>query len=766
MSRLGDLREAARQHVGDRWRPDRRQLLIGGGVGVGLLLAWSAWPRQVNPGINANPGETVFAPFLKIGRDGHVTILCPQTELGQGAYTAIAQIAADELGADWRTIAVEPAPIAPVYANSLFVAQDAALVTPRTGIPAAVAQWPGWQAIDWPDAAPAMLTGGSTTVRMFEQPVREGAAVARSLLCMAGADRWDVAWEECFTRDGFVMHGNRRLRFAELAEAAAQETPPAIPPRRPDGEDSLAGRPLPRLDLPAKVDGSLGFAGDIRLPDLAFAAIRQGPHGDTRLLRYDRAAGDRVRGFLGAVRHDRWLAAVASNSWAAQRALDAMAPVFRTTGQLPSSPGFERRLAAATESFAGTRMVSEGDAAEAMRGRLAVSADYYAAPGLPAALETRTATAQPDGDRMRVWTASQAPAHCRAAIAAALGVAVGQVTLLPMPGGGPSGMAMEHDVAVQAALIARAMRRPVQLSWSRTEQILRDLPRAPARARMHATLSTGATIDAWQAAIATPAARHEMRARLAGAKADAARDQARGSADAAAIAGARPPYRIPHLAIDHLPVNSGLPAGFGRGGAEAFTTFFTECFVDEVAESSGVDPLNFRMGMLLDAPRLARCLQMATATGGWTGGAASSGEGIACASLRGSHIALMAKARRSERGLVVEQLVAAVDCGRMINPNLVRQQIEGGLVAGLAMAVGATTRYRRGLARARRLGEVNLPILAQVPQIAVELLPSEARPGGVSDLSMVVVAPAIANALFTTTGRRLRRLPLNELPLS
>lgn len=766
MTGFDDLRQTVRGDDRRLWRPDRRQLLIGGGVGVGLLLAWSAWPRSRMPGINAQDGESVFAPFLKISRDGHVTVLCPQAELGQGVYTGIAQIAADELGADWRTIAVEPAPIADVFANQLFVAEDAAQATPRFGLPLEAEQWAGWQAMDWPDAPAKMLTGGSTSIRMFEEPVRAAAATARSLLCMAGAARWNVGWEACFTRDGFVMHGNQRLRFGELAEAAALETPPAIPPRRPSDEDSLAGRPLPRLDLPAKVDGSLGFAGDIRLPDLAFAAIRQGPHGDTKLLRHNRAAAERVRGFLGAVRHERWLAAVATNSWAAQRALDAMAPLFRTSGTIAASSRFERRLKTAAETFAGTRIHSEGDAQEAMRGRIVTCADYLVAPTLPAAIETRTATAQPDGNRMRIWVASQAPGLCRAAVADALGIGEGDVALLPMPGGGPSGMTIEHDVAVQAALIARAMNRPVQLCWSRTESMLRDFPRAPARARMQASLSTGATVDAWQAAIATPAARLELRARLKGAKADAARRGAAGTSDAAAISGARPPYRIPHLAIDHLPIDSGLPAGFSRGGADSFTTFFTECFVDELASASGVDSLNFRMGMLLDAPRLARCLQTASALGGWSGGVPASGEGLACATLRGSHIAVMAKARRSERGLVVEHLVAAVDCGRVINPNLVRQQIEGGMIAGLAMAIGATSRYRRGLARARRMSEINLPILAQTPQVTVELIQSEADPGGVSDIGVVPVAPAIANALFTTTGRRLRRLPLNELPIA
>jgi isoquinoline 1-oxidoreductase subunit beta len=765
MSRFDAMKRGIRSERSNVFRIDRRSLLIGGGVAAGLVVAWAVWPRNVRPGINAAPGEAVFAPFLKVGADGHVTVLCPQAELGQGSYTLIAQIAADELGADWRQIAVEPAPISPIYANNLFFAEDAAMVTPRLGVPEGVGGWDGWDILSPATGPAAMITGGSTTIRAFSGPVRDAAALARALLCMAAAERWDVGWEECRTADGFVLHGTRRLRFGEVAEAAAGMTPPEFPAYRPDDDDRLLGRALPRLDLPAKVDGSLNFAGDVRLPDMVFAAVRQGPHGDSRLLRYNRRAGERVRGFVSAVRHERWLAAVATNSWAAQRALDAMAPVFRTTGQVPSTTTQNRRLADAVRDFDGVRVSELGDPAAAMSGRPVLKADYYAAPALHAAIETRTALAEPDGERMRLWVATQAPGYCRAAVAAALGVDDDAVALFAMPAGGAFGAALDHEVAVQAALIARSVERPVQLCWSRTEELLRDLPRPPARARMQATLSSGATIDAWQAAIATPAARHEFRARLDGAKAAAAQRAAAGSADAAAVSGAVPPYLIPNLAIDHLPVDTGLPSGQWRGGADSFTTFFTEAFLDEMAALAQVDPLSFRMGMLGNRPRLARCLQAATALGGWTGGGAGSGEGIACASLRGSHIALMVKARRSERGLIIDQMAAAIDCGRVINPTIVSQQVEGALIFGLAAAIGATTQYRRGLARARRLSEINLPTLAQTPQVTVDIVASNAESGGIGDVAVPLVAPALANALFTTTGRRLRRLPLNDMPL-
>ncbi|MEQ1687317.1 MAG: molybdopterin cofactor-binding domain-containing protein, partial [Sphingopyxis sp.] len=413
----------------------------------------------------------------------------------------------------------------------------------------------------------------------------------------------------------------------------------------------------------------------------------------------------------------------------------------------------------------GVRLIDEGSVSDAFDGRPVLGADYVAAPALHAAIETACATAAFDGTRLQLWVASQAPGMAQAAVAAALGVDERQVTLFAMPAGGRIGAAWDHDAAVQAALIARVMNRPVQLTWSRTEAILRDSPRAPARARMRATLSSGATIDAWQAAIATPTARHEWRARVTGDSADRAMARAAGDGDAAALAGARPPYTIPNLAIEHLPVDVALPAGRWRGGAHSFTTFFTESFVDELARAAGTDPLSFRMGMLGVSPDLARCLQSAAEIGGWNGGQAGSGHGLACTSMDGSHIALLAEARPGTAGLVVERLVAVVDVGRVLNPNIVRQQVEGGLVSGLAMAVGAVTRYRRGLAAARRLRDLGLPTLAQMPQISVEILPSEREAGGIGQIGVVPVAPAIANALFTMTGERVRRLPLSTKAL-
>ncbi|HKX87679.1 MAG TPA: molybdopterin cofactor-binding domain-containing protein [Sphingopyxis sp.] len=743
----------------------RRSLLVGATAAGGLAIAWSLWPRDYQPNLTAAPDEHVFNAFLKIGDDGHISAIVPQCEMGQGVTTLLPQIMADELGADWRTIAVETAPINPLYTNTLVVDEDSAVFTPRSGVPDFVSDVRSWARREWAVRHAVMLTANSSSVRMFEAPCRAAAAQARVLLMMAAAQRWDADWEECDTQDGFVVHGKKRLRFGDVAAAAALLEPPAEPVYRASSADPLYGKELTRLDLPAKVDGSANYAGDIRLPDMVFAAIRQGPLGATRLKGIDRKQGFASPGLLHVVTHERWVATVARNWWAANRALDRFAPVFETEGEPISTARIDKALKAALKDD-GYRIASAGDVAGAMEGRKTIAAEYAVAPALHAPIETRGATAAPDGNGLRVWVATQAPTQCRDAIARATGLAPANVTLFPMMAGGSFDACLDHNVAVQAAIIAREVGRPVQLAWSRAEEIMRLPPRAPARAKLTATLNAAGGIDALVSRIAVPATNHEVRDRLFGnSPCDIAQRAAAGRADAAAVEGATSGYAIPHHAVDHCPADIGLPTGRWRGNADSYTAFFTECFVDEMAARAGSDALSYRMAMLGDAPLLARCLLTATSLGGWEGGLPGSAQGLACHSMRGSHIALMATARPSENGLQVEQLVAVVDAGRLVNPAIARQQIEGGLIFGLAAAVGATTDYAGGVATARKLGQLGLPRLSQTPQILVEFVESDREPGGLGEIGVPVVAPAIANAMFAATGRRIRRIPLSAQPL-
>ena len=724
---------------------DRRRLLIGGGAGVGLIVAWALWPRRYAPNLAAAPGEHVVNAWLKIGEDGHITVAVPQAEHGQGVYTTLPQILADQLGADWRTIAVEAAPVNPLYANPMA----AEALFARSAVFS-----------DGVERAP-MLTAGSTSIRMFGDTVAAAGAAARALLLQAAARRWGIDWRACDTAGGFVVAGKRRLRFGELAAAAARERVPEDAPLRDGDSGRLIGRALPRLDAPSKVDGSANFAGDIRLPDMVFVALRQGPVGGSTLIEADRAAADRIRGVVAVIENPHWVAAAANNWWAANRALDALSPRFETRGPIVDSGSIDAALDAALKGD-GTRMAEAGDLAGVFTGANLVTAHYRAGLAAHAAIETMTATAHLHGGRLELWLPTQAPGLARAAAAATIGLSESAVTVHPMLIGGSFGANLEHLAAEQAALLTQQLKRPVQLVWSRAEDLLHDRYRPPAAARMSARLDANGRILGWQAKIAAPRTGRELATRLAGGT--AARAAGRllaGDGDAYAVAGATPFYAIPNYAVDHHPAEIGVPTGHWRSGAHSTSCFFTECFIDELAHVAGTEALSFRIAMLGQNTRLARCLSTVASLGGWGGGVAGSGQGIACHSFRGSHVAVLAEAHFDEaQRPVVDRLVAAVDCGRVINPDVVQQQIEGGLIFGVAHALGAATGFTRNLADARRLSDLNLPTLGTAPDVLVELIASDADPGGVSELAVPPVAPAIANALTAATGSRIRTLPL------
>ncbi len=731
-------------------RIDRRTLLIGGGAGAGLLVAWALWPRTYLPNLTAAPGETIFGAWLKIGEDGHVTVAVPQAEHGQGVYTTMPQIVADELGADWRTVAVEPAPLNPLYANDLGAAEL------FEGVFAHVPD-----ALRHSHAARTalVLTAGSSSIRQFEGPLRHAGAAARVLLCKAAARRWGVAWESCSTADGFVIHAKQRLRFGELAVEAVRESLPQALPLRQGDSGRLSGKSLPRLDAPAKVDGSANFAGDVRLPDMVFASIRQGPVGDSRLVKINRAAAARIRGVIDIVETPDWVAVVANNWWAANRALDALVPRFETTSPLINSDSIDAALDAALAG-PGQRMVAQGNLSSVFKGAQVVTAEYRVGLGVHAPLETMTATARLSGGTLELWLPTQAPGLARSAAAAAIGIAESAVIVHPMLIGGSFGANLEHLVAAQAALLAQRLKRPVQLVWSRYEDLLHDRYRPPAIGRLSARLGPNGSILGWLSKIAAPATGRILADRLmSGDSAVSTALALTGSGDPYAVAGALPFYRFPTYAIDHHPADIGVPTGHWRSGAHSYTAFFTECFLDELAHVARTEPLSFRVSITAE-PRLVRCLSTAAALGGWEGGVPGSAQGIACHSFRGSHIAVLAEAHFEDgQRPVVDRIVAAVDCGRQINPDIVLQQIEGGLVFGMAAALGGSTGFSENVASARSFDDLGLPRLADTPDITVELIRSEAEPGGVAELAVPPVAPAIANALQASAGFRLRRLP-------
>jgi len=733
-------------------------LLTGAAAGGGLALAWALWPRDYAQKADAAEGETAFGAFVKIDRSGQVIVLVPQAELGQGVFTLFAQMVADELGADWRTVAVQPAPPGPLYANRLLAREWFDGPVKR-----ALGDWGDRLTDEQARRSMLMLTGGGTSLPNFADDLRAAGAAARVLLCMAAADRWSVGWESCDIVGGIVSDGTNKARIGELAQAAAAfKLPAVLPYRLVDREDRLAGRDLPRLDVPSKIDGSANYAADIRLPDMIFAAIRQGPVNAAGVRSINEAAARKVPGMIGIVREEGWVAVTGRNWWAANQALGRLDPVFTLAGPALDDEAIDTALDAAFESDAGERFFSRGDLGPVFAGASIVRADYSVAPALHLALEPMAATARVREDDVEVWLPTQAPVLARQAIARALGVREASVTIYPLFAGGSFGIKMELEAGVQAALIARAAKAPVQLMWSRSEDIIRDYPRPPAKARMAARLGRGGLVQGWSAKIAAPAALAQLWRRIGhGEDRAAALAATAAHSDRLAVSGMDGPYAIPHFAVDHYPADLALPTGRWRSNADSYGAFFTESFIDELASVAGIEPLSFRIQMLGGQPRLAQCLTTAATLGGWQGGVRGSGQGLACHRMGGADIAVLVEAALVQGRVAVRRIVAVVDCGAPVNPDIARQQIEGGLIFGLAMALGAAPRYRESLPVGMRLRDYGLPRLADVGEIMVEFVNN---PGGgivgYSEIGVPAVAPALASALATITGKRDRRLPL------
>ncbi len=742
----------------------RRKLLIGSAVGGGLIVAWALTPRRYALPLSPAANEYAFGAWLKIAADGTVTVAVPQLEMGQGITTLLPQVVATELGADWKRVGVEPAPVSPAYANAALAARWAELWMPAFAGAAAAPD--SMLARRFAEGTRFMATADGQSLAAYEQPAREAAAAARTLLQKAAAARWGVDWEACEAKDGFVSHGGQKLPFGALAAEAATYKPPRSPRLRAQAAAEPVAAPpgplrFPRLDLPSKVDGSHLFAGDVRLPNMVFAAIRHAPVGEAASLgTVDEAPARGMDGFLRLVKGPDWLAAVGETWWAAERALAAIAPRFKVRHPVDSDE-IDAALTKGLHWGEGVAIARHGDPKAWLSGNFSLALRYDVAPALHATLETASATAELKDGRLGLWVAAQSPETVRAAAARALGLSVNDVVLYPVPAGGSFDRRLEHDHAVEAALIARELGRPVQLTWSRWQEAVAGRPRTPAAAVLAArTAPTGEPV-AWKARLALPASAREFGRRLFdGEDPQAAIVSAEGEGDALAMEGAVPPYALEHLIVEHVPTRIGLPTGRLRGNAHGYTAFFTESFLDELAVKANREPLGFRMALLGGEPRLAHCLQRVSALANWNGGHDGSGQGIACHRIGNGYIAAVATARRDENGVRVDKIDAVADLGRIVNLDLARQQIEGGLIFGIGLAIGASTGYAEGLPATGRLGELGLPLLADCPQIAVEFVDSREAPADPGELGVAVAAPALANALFSATGLRFRKLPL------
>ena len=726
--------------------PSRRTFLIGTGAVAGLAVGYAVWPRTHPLNWAAAPDETLLNGFVKVGTDGRVVVAIPQAEMGQGVGSALAQIVADELGADWNTIALEPAPLNPIYANRGMVLDATA------GLPPSLQGFARWGLGAVVDRFDVQMTGGSTSVRGFAAPMRLAGAAARTMLCRAAARDWGVPAEDCDTDAGFVVYKAKRARFAEIAgKVRASDAPdtPVVRERRP-----LIGRALPRIDIPGKTDGSARFGIDVRLPGLVFAAVKAGPAGAPALTAADDRAARRLPGVIDVVHGPNWVAAVATTWWGASKAVDAVAATFAPQDH-PAGPATSAAPHAALAGDA-KAVRDDGDATGALATGHVVTADYSVPFLAHAALEPMTATARVENGKVEVWAPTQSLSLATTAAAKAAGVADTAVTVHPTLIGGSFGRKAESDCITQAVLVAAAVKRPVQLIWSRAEDLAHDRFRPAAAARMRGAVADG-KIAAWDSRVAVPDVSSSFFARNMPALAGSPKASAEGVDGATQL-----PYDLAHVRVEHALVDAGpVPLGFWRSVGHSFSAFFVESFVDELAHAANADPGEFRLAMLRHNPRHAAVLRAVLAASGPLGSdGAGRGRGVALHESFGSIVAQVAEVECAKgEPPKVTRVWAAIDCGPVVNPDGLRAQVEGAILYGLGAALKGRITFAGGRVEQTNFDGYPVLMLAEAPAIDVVIIPSTAALGGVGEPGTPPIAPAVANAIFAATGERMRSLP-------
>ncbi|MCW5752765.1 MAG: xanthine dehydrogenase family protein molybdopterin-binding subunit [Alphaproteobacteria bacterium] len=732
---------------------DRRRFLVGAAAfGGGLLIGFHlpAGAQEQNTG---RPKD--FNSWLRIAADGTVSVLVPQSEMGQGVHTALAMLVAEELEADWRRVRVEDVNGDATYRNTFLVKEmltggatdeDPSIFSSTLG---RLAGWIG-------RFAGQQVTGGSTSLRWLHLPLRQAGAAAREMLIAAAARRLGVPAGECRAANGAVLHeaSGRRLEFGALAAEAAILAPPERIQLKPPSEFRLIGKAVPRLDTPDKVTGQARFGIDMRLEGQLFAAIAFAPTFGASLARLDPAPALSLRGVVAVVPMKEAFAVVADNWWRARRAIDALAPVW-TPGPNEALDSIEiGKLMLAQLGDSGSVVHEQGQPGQAIQaGRRHVEAEYRVPYLAHATMEPMNCLARVGADLVEVWAPTQAQDGARKAAAEAAGVALDRVRLRTTYLGGGFGRRSESDFVSHAISVAKAVPgRPVLLLYSREDDMRRDFYRPAAATRIMATIGADGLPSAWTQKIVCPSILARVFPPITWT-----------GTDGTAVEGAVDlPYDIPHQRIEYVRDHTPVPVGFWRSVGHSQNAFFKECFIDEIAEAARLDPLALRRRLLGHLPRHFAVLERAGAMAGWGAALPSRrGRGIAMHASFGSIVAQVAEVAVSRRGEVrIERVCCAVDCGNVVNPDTVVAQMEGSIVFGLAAAMHGEITLAKGRIEQGNFPDYPLLDLAAMPEIEVAIIRSGAPIGGIGEPAVPPVAPALVNAIFAATGKRLRSLPV------
>ncbi|MDT9001579.1 xanthine dehydrogenase family protein molybdopterin-binding subunit [Paucibacter sp. APW11] len=741
----------------------RRSFLIAGGLlGGGVLLGVGLKPPTARERLGEarlfqHEGQVALNAWVRITPQNEVVVALPRSEMGQGVHTALAMLVAEELDADWSQVRVEQAAVAKVYANAALLLNVVPMMSDDESWAARLTR-SALQGLGY--ALQLQVTGGSSSVRDAWEPMRLAGATARAMLVDAAAAMWQLKAEELTVAKGQVLHAasGRSASFGALADAAAKMAPRRDIAMKDPQHYQLIGKPVPRLDVAAKSNGSAQFGIDVRPEGLVYAAIRQSPVFGGTLKSFDAKAIGQQRGIIDVLPvGSNAVAVLADRYWRAAQALQQLPVVFDEGphAALDSAQIRQQLLDALPQSGSGFR--SEGDAAQQLAQAGKSIEALYEAPFLAhSAMEPINCTAQFKDGRLTVWCGTQVPDIARWRAAAVAGIASDHVDLhVPLLGGG-FGRRLEVDMVEQAVELAlKTKGRPVKLLWSREEDIQHDMYRPVALASFKAALDDQGRPLAWLNHVAAPSiGLATMERLLPKVAADAPdKNQVEGAFDL--------PYAVPNLSVRQHRVKTPVPIGSWRSVGHSYNAFFTEGFIDELAHAAGKDPFEYRRSLLAAKPRHTGVLELVAAKAGW-GQVLPAGRarGIALHESFGSWCAQVAEVSLENGQPRVHRVVCAIDCGLVVNPDTVEAQMQSAIVYGLSAALFGEITIKAGRVEQSNFPSYEAVRMAQMPQIEVHIVPSRAAPGGVGEPGTPPIAPAVANALFALTGQRLRKLPL------
>ncbi|HDZ10163.1 xanthine dehydrogenase family protein molybdopterin-binding subunit [Pseudohongiella sp.] len=727
---------------------NRRLFLLGTTViGGGLLLGYAVTRPDRQSLANrdhTSAGQSFLTTWLRIDPDNQVTVVVPHSEMGQGVLTSLPMMAADEMDADWNQVRVEQAPATDLFANGVLIKGFA--MSMGLTVPAFLDRTVNFATLKAAEIMNMQITGGSSSVRFTgEMGMRAAGAAAREMLINAAAAQWDVAASECDARNSYIYHdaSGRSASFGELASAAALFEPPRNPTLKTPDRFTLMGTAVPRVDIPAKVDGSAMYGIDARPDGMLYAAVTTAPVFGGKLTRVDNVdAVMQRRGVERVIELEDAVAVVADNYWRASEALKQLQPVF--TGaefdDVNSSDIFTQ-FDTALDSAERNEDVHAGDAAEAFAGAAEIIDARYRVPYLAhAAMEPMNCTVHFHDGRCDVWTGTQDNLGIRGRVATVAELNENDVTVHPFYLGGGFGRRLPQSTNTidQATRIASHFDVPVQTLWSREEDTRQDYYRPAVSSRFRAGLDSNGQLVAWENVYI---GKNEP-------------------VEAAHIA-----YQVANQQIDYVESPTHVPFGAWRSVAHSQHSFFLESFTDELAWHAKQDPLQYRLAMLSDKPRHRRVLQEAATRAGWTTPAPEGrARGIALQESFGSIVAEVAEVSLTEDGAVrVNKVVCAIDCGRVVNPDTAASQVESGIIYGLTAAMYGQISIESGRVKESNFHDYEMLRLADSPEIEVILLESDdAAIGGLGEPATPPISAAVTNALYALTGQRVRELPLKH----